>query len=392
MKLEALDIAKLFHGEHPYKVFQKSIGKSFPMVIWRLPNEKERTAIVDLRPEISTNDTELYQRTPGFILNPFEAQHPINPTFIKADILLKTNHDRETTSFINPVIGAEAIDRWKNEIEEDVRLPVLDSFNDVSKFQEQVQLAKKAISNNEFGKVVLSRFQDIMMDEDLDPFDLFEKADEKYPNAFIYLLYHPDWGLWFGATPESIISIEDDSFKTVALAGTQKLSEDKQLNEIAWTQKEIEEQAFVSRYIIDCFKKIRLREFNEYGPKTIKAGKLAHLKTEYLVDMKEVNMPNLGDIMLELLHPTSAVCGMPLMESLQFIHQYEGYNRELYAGFLGPVNVESKTEIFVNLRCMKVGNHRLRLFAGAGITEDSDPEKEFQETELKMNTMKDLLN
>ena len=77
-------------------------------------------------------------------------------------------------------------------------------------------------------------------------------------------------------------------------------------------QKDIEEQALVERYVISCFKKIRLREYDEHGPKTMIAGNVLHLKTEFEVDMVATNFPQLGSVMLNLLHPTSAVCGMPL--------------------------------------------------------------------------------
>ena len=194
-----------------------------------------------------------------------------------------------------------------------------------------------------------------------------------------------------GATPELLIDVSGDTFKTVSLAGTQKYDPERPLSEVAWTQKEIEEQALVSRYIINCFKKIRLREFEEIGPKTVRAGNLIHLKTEYSVDMAATNFPNLGSVMLDLLHPTSAICGMPLQASLDFILEHEHYDREFFSGYLGPVNFNNKTSLFVNLRCMKLHNGTATLYAGAGVTEDSDPAKEWLETEMKMNTLLNII-
>ncbi|MEM9340535.1 MAG: chorismate-binding protein, partial [Bacteroidota bacterium] len=146
-----------------------------------------------------------------------------------------------------------------------------------------------------------------------------------------------------------------------------------------------------SRYIINCFKRIRLREYHEVGPRTIKAGNLAHLKTTYKVDYTEVTFENLADQMLELLHPTSAVCGMPIEKAKSFIDENELFDRSFFAGFLGPVNFRGATDLFVNLRCMNVKEGVARLYAGAGITEDSDPEKEWVETEMKMATLQSLL-
>ena len=178
----------------------------------------------------------------------------------------------------------------------------------------------------------------------------------------------------------------------MALAGTQRRDIDKPISDTAWTQKEIEEQALVSRYIINCFKKIRLREYEEKGPKTIIAGNLLHLKTEFEVNMKETNFPELGTVMLELLHPTSAVAGMPKEASMAFIKEHEGIDRSFYAGYLGPIQNEQKTSIFVNLRCMQLLESNAVLYAGAGVTEDSVAQKEFEETEMKFNTLLNILN
>ena len=107
--------------------------------------------------------------------------------------------------------------------------------------------------------------------------------------------------------------------------------------------------------------------------------------------MVETGFPQLGSVMLGLLHPTSAVCGTPLQPSLQFLREHEGYERQYYAGFLGPVNFENSINIFVNLRCMQLINDRAVIYAGAGVTIDSVPELEWDETEMKMNTLLHVL-
>jgi isochorismate synthase len=121
------------------------------------------------------------------------------------------------------------------------------------------------------------------------------------------------------------------------------------------------------------------------------AGNVMHLKTDYVVDMKEINFPQLGSVMLKLLHPTSAVCGMPLEPSLKFLSEHEGYDREFYSGFLGPLNYQGESSIFVNLRCLQVLEHTVRFYAGAGVTIDSNPSKEMEETEMKMMNLLTLL-
>ncbi|MAB58387.1 MAG: hypothetical protein CL524_12710 [Aequorivita sp.] len=92
------------------------------------------------------------------------------------------------------------------------------------------------------------------------------------------------------------------------------------------------------------------------------------------------------------LHPTPAVCGRPQKFAKEFILQNEGYNREFYTGFLGPVNENgASASLMVNLRCMKIENNTARIFVGGGITIGSQPADEWQETQNKMQTMLQVL-
>lgn len=198
------------------------------------------------------------------------------------------------------------------------------------------------------------------------------------------------------ATPEILVEQNAEGiFRTISLAGTQSGVDADGFaiapSQARWSTKEIEEQAFVSRYIIDCFKKIRLREYIEIGPKTISTGNLLHLKTEYLVDTKAMDFPQLPGLMLGLLHPTSAVCGTPKQEAVEFILATEKHDRLLYSGYLGPVNLSNSTHLFVNLRTVEIKGNQATFYAGCGITEDSDPAKEWQETQMKCQTLQRIL-
>jgi isochorismate synthase len=261
-------------------------------------------------------------------------------------------------------------------------------------FKALVESAKAAIAEGAFKKVVPSRCRFIPLPDDFQLSEAFQQLCAAYPDAFVSVVSVPGLGTWLGASPEILVSTytrhKQSMFRTVALAGTQPLSAEGTL-EAAWRSKEIEEQAMVSRYIINCFKKIRLREFEEDGPRTVAAGNLMHLRTDFVVNMDAVRFPELGSVMLRLLHPTSAVCGLPKEPSLRFLQQHEAYDRSLYAGFLGPVNVDQEINIFVNLRCMQLRQNGALLYAGAGVTADSDPEKEWQETEMKMKTLENII-
>jgi len=134
-----------------------------------------------------------------------------------------------------------------------------------------------------------------------------------------------------------------------------------------------------------------LREFEEVGPRTVDAGNMAHLCSTFTVDTIATDHAQLGSVMLKLLHPTSAVCGMPKLPAQELLNELETHNRKLFAGYLGPVNMKNGSHIYVNLRCMEVLKGEAILYAGAGVTAYSVPEEEWLETELKCNTLLNII-
>ena len=262
-------------------------------------------------------------------------------------------------------------------------------------YTELVRTGVAAIEARQVVKVVTSRAAHRTLPAGFDPLVAFEELSRQYERAFISLVSVPGVGTWLGASPEVLAEVTADGFfHTMALAGTQPLVPGRSPQDAIWRQKEIEEQALVARYIVSCFKQLRLREYHEAGPRTTVAGQLLHLRTDFEVDLKNVPFAaSLGTDMLRLLHPTSAVGGMPKAAALEFLHRHEGYDRAYYSGFLGPVNVASPgvSRLYVNLRCLQLRPTEAILYAGTGLTIDSDPGREWQETELKLQTVGSIL-
>jgi isochorismate synthase len=243
-------------------------------------------------------------------------------------------------------------------------------------------------------KVVPSRAAVQPLPVDFDTWTAFERLCAAYPHAFVSLVSIPSHGRWLGATPELLVEVEGGhTFRTVALAGTQPALPDAPDGAARWSHKELEEQAHVTRYVIDCFKKLRLREYHEIGPRTVRAGHLWHLRSDFTVDLTHVPFPALGTDMLRLLHPTSAVAGMPKDTALAWLRTHEGYDRTYYSGFLGPVNLPDagNSALYVNLRCMQLREKEALLFAGGGLTPESDPTSEWLETEQKLRVIADVV-
>jgi isochorismate synthase len=369
----------------------------YPAALWRLPKQSDRHLVIDGSAQNRRLKIDLEEVPMGFAISPFLNPNGTQTRFLRADVYLRLSDDGTAPEELRTVLGDRLVQVDWTETPPPQReaRPVPDTTPGVgeNEFEGTVAHAIAEIEAGTFQKVVLSRTKTAELPADFEVLTAFNRLCAAYPNAFVSLVSLPDEGTyWLGATPETLVSVDAaGEFRTVSLAGTQSATAPDgsvvRPGGARWSQKEIEEQALVSRYIIECFKKIRLREYVENGPKTVQAGNLLHLRTDFCVDTRAVHFPQLGTVMLDLLHPTSAVCGLPKAPALAFIQRHEGYDRSYYSGYLGPVNVGGETHLFVNLRTMKIDGARATLYAGAGITEDSDPHAEWLETELKCQTL-----
>jgi isochorismate synthase len=184
-----------------------------------------------------------------------------------------------------------------------------------------------------------------------------------------------------GATPESLLTIDNKTVFTMSLAGTK-------LPEVAWTEKEFEEQQLVTDTILTVLKQNNCLDIQSEGPTTINAGKIQHLQTIIHAQLAEkADWTNL----VNHLHPTPAVCGIPTQAAKNAIQQIESHKRQFYTGFLGMITPQNKT-LYVNLRCMQYFKNEALLYIGGGITAGSTEEAEWAETERKSQTLAEAIN
>ena len=372
-------------------LWSAALAKNGSVAVWRSPRENVIHFLADLSESPEKGRIDLKNVEEGFLVSPFMNPEGNETLFLGSDVYAnrmgngswKMVHGTPTNTVQE---GSTVIPYHLNT------RPDTEISGEKDHFIKMVEKGITAINEGEFDKVVSARTYDEPLSANFNIIDQFNRLEKAYPDAFVSLVSILGKGTWMGATPELLIESSSVDFRTVSVAGTQPFPLDKDLSEAAWNQKEIEEQAMVNRYIVEQFKTIRLREFIETGPRSVRAGNMIHLKTEYTVDLNEVHFPELGTVMLHLLHPTSAVCGMPKFSALRFIAANEHLNREFYSGFLGPVNMGGVSRLYVNLRCMQILRTRAVLYAGSGITHDSVPEKEWDETALKCQTLLGVMN
>lgn len=368
------------HQDDFFDSAQNYFDDALPFVLYRKPNtDKVKGVFQDNATIHYINDfTES-----GFVFAPFDNSK--NTIIIPSEVsqTIETVFD-EDLAFISEAVS--------------------NTINDSAK-ENHTLLVKKsieAIEDQLFKKVVVSRTEKVVLEES-NPITLFKRLLSQYKTAFVYCWYHPSIGLWLGATPETLLSVVGNRFTTMSLAGTQAYKNDA---EVVWQSKESEEQHLVTDFIVENLKP-SVNNLNVGQTETIKAGSLLHLRTK-ISGLLNSNLK----VIIEALHPTPAVCGLPRETTKAFILAEEDYNREFYTGFLGELNLKEEksrntnrrnvennaytsiktiSNLYVNLRCMQLTDVATSIYVGGGITKDSNPEKEWEETVNKAVTMKKVL-
>ena len=257
----------------------------------------------------------------------------------------------------------------------------------------------RALLNGEFQKLVLARCATIAEGK-MTPMELFQKACQRYPRMFVALVSTPQSGTWLTASPEILLeSLPDSRWRTIALAGTMRLRSDKADDEgqrLRWSAKNIQEQRYVASYLADVLRRFS-DDVREEGPRTVRAAHLVHLRSDFTFTLSNNKCTRVGEL-LETLHPTPAVCGLPKADAQRFIIAHEHAPRHYYSGFMGPFNLQPSsiihqpsTHLYVSLRCMHITTNTYHLYAGGGLLRESTEQQEWQETEAKLDTMRHVL-
>jgi len=380
-----------------FQKLEEQFESALPFVAYRKPilTGDRATVTAFLQQDDELNYTENFTES-GFVFAPFDTSE-------KAILFAENTSEKLHFEQVVSEEGTAVLTSQKGQISEEKKLG-------------HIELVRKAVSvlrAGEMDKVVLSRREEVELKEQ-NRLQLFKELLKTYATAFVYCWYHPKIGCWLGATPETLLKVEGRRFKTMALAGTQKYHG---TTDVEWGEKEKQEQQFVTDSIVENLKASGVEDLERSDTYTARAGNVLHLRTDIngVLDSKATPWggPTVGvSRVISALHPTPAVCGLPKEKAKSFILSEENYDREFYTGFLGELNlqknvqrsrtrrnvenlayraVKKETNLFVNLRCMKIEDNKAVLFVGGGITKDSVPEDEWQETVNKAETMKKVL-
>ena len=276
----------------------------------------------------------------------------------------------------------EAVDAALAEARPTPRVPESLTFGQGSmsrtQWRDSVQAMAARLREGAADKAVMARDMTIRCPHGFDERFLLERLSDLYPSTWRFCV-----DSLVGASPEMLIAARGGTVSSRVLAGTCKPGEGQAL---ASSAKDLREHELASESVSSILERLCL-DVRAQGPFLLALPNVTHLATDIHARLGAAHLLDL----VAALHPTAAVCGTPRDAAMRLIEELEDTERGRYSGPVGWVDTAGDGEFAIALRCGLASGTRLRLFAGAGIMPDSDPDLELTETEAKMRPLLDAL-
>ena len=259
---------------------------------------------------------------------------------------------------------------------------------DTDDFKRTVGACLELIRHNHLSKIVLAHALDVSSGTAFDLIQSLKNLRRLHSNCYIFSTSNGKGQNFIGASPERLISIQNQELMTDALAGSaprgKTATEDADLaNCLLSNEKERHEHQVVIDFITQRLYQLGIVP-ELLPPRLRQLSNIQHLWTPIQAKVPANVHP------LEIvaqLHPTPAVAGAARDVACAEIRRYESFERGLYAAPLGWVDYQGNSEFIVGIRSALIDGDRARLYAGAGIVAGSDPDKELAEIQLKLQAL-----
>lgn len=275
---------------------------------------------------------------------------------------------------------------------ESCHLPVPRQGVSFRQWREMVESAVLAIRNGVMSKVVLARHLPLWASAPFNPTAALRQLHTEYTNCYLFAFCH-DRRCFLGATPERLVCLQNRAVQVAALAATAgrgtSLVEDERLGRLLLKDDKAKvEHRLVVDMITAALEAVCEQLHIPPRPGLVKLPNVQHLYTP----ISGMVRPGLSVLdLVERLHPTPAVGGLPRQIALDFVRRHESWDRGWYAGPVGWMDRNGSGEFAVAIRSGLVAGDRAVLFAGCGIVADSDPEQEYREASLKLQPLARVL-
>ncbi|MCG3755374.1 isochorismate synthase [Amycolatopsis sp. Poz14] len=262
-------------------------------------------------------------------------------------------------------------------------------------YAESVRRAVNLIGDGELRKVVLARALDLVGEQGVSVRKLLRNLVVADPAAHAFAVDvsapgDPAPRTLVGASPELLVSRKGNVVTANPLAGSRRRTGDpaqdaQAISELRVSEKDLNEHALVAAQVAEVLGRYCTELDVPEEPEVIGTPTMWHLSTR-ITGRVGADGPSSLEL-AEALHPTPAVCGVPVGLARDTIARLEPEDRGYYAGLVGWTDLAGDGEWVVTIRCAEVSDKTARLFAGAGVVAGSDPAAELAETSAKFGTL-----
>ena len=271
-------------------------------------------------------------------------------------------------------------------------LHIVDQRPDVSTWHASVARLAGAAGRGRLDKAVLARRVALEADAAIGLPGVLRRLSASAPESTVFAVSRADRS-FVGASPERLVSLSGRELRTMAMAGSaargrESGADERLAVELEGSDKEREEHAVVVAMLREVLTPLTERLDIAARPEVLRFRHVQHLVTQVSGRLRD----DLDVLTLvERLHPTPAVGGMPRALALELIADEESIARGWYAGPLGWIDRHGDGEFIVALRSGVIRGHDAWLFAGCGIVADSDPQQEWDESSAKLLALSSAL-
>ncbi|MCX2733111.1 isochorismate synthase DhbC [Saccharopolyspora sp. NFXS83] len=274
-----------------------------------------------------------------------------------------------------------------------------------AEYERAVERVLKRLRDDEMSKVVLARSLELTTPDPVDPGVMLRNLAGADPGGYTYAVDLPRRGqdgsrdafgeqpalgrTLLGASPELLVSRDGVRVRANPLAGSRPRSEDpvedrRRADELLHSGKDLREHAAVVEAVVAALRPLCRDLVVPEHPSVVHTAAMWHLSTDITGELAD---PETSSLQLAVaMHPTPAVCGTPPQDARAAIAEAEPFERGFYTGMVGWCDASGDGEWVVTIRCAEIEDTSLRLYAGAGIVEGSEPADELAETSAKFRT------